>query len=138
MDNFWTDDSQFNRYKKKLGSEFAAVLYISNLARKKLTSVDNVILESEAIAWASSGVPPKDIDKYTQQKSRRAHQDLDYVKDRLSYVLDEGVRQAVLSTLETSTLHLIYIYNDVDDPFRQARIRILSNLIWDELRQGHI
>lgn len=135
MSNFWTDDKQFNRYVSNFGSRFAAVVYVSELARTRAKRAHNRILESEAISWVLTGDKPQILNNMEHANMPRSRLKLDYILDKLCYVEDIDVRDAVCSTLKYSiqASHLIYVYNNIKDVYRQSRIRVLSNMLWDEL-----
>lgn len=135
MSNFWTDDEQFNRYVSNFGSRFAAVVYVSELARIHAKRAHNRILESEAISWVLTGDKPQILNNMEHANTSRSRLKLDYILDKLCYVEDIDVRDAVYSTLKYSiqASHLIYVYNNIKDVYRQSRVRVLSNMLWDEL-----
>ncbi len=133
----WCYDSKFNTYVQALGSNYAAILYISGVARRRMKRVNNCISESEAISWIITGKEPEYLQKKLEYADYRKNIDLIYANDRLLYIEDTEVREATRETILASKRenHLIYKYKDVSDESRKARVRILSNLIWDEMRQ---
>ena len=133
----WAYDSNFTKFEKALGSKFAAIVYVSKLARHRAMSVNNCITESQAISWVITGVKPLRVDEYMHEKELREKADLDYAEDRLLSVEDLQVRQAVHDTIIASKEigHLIYSYSQVYDESRKARVRILSNMIWSEMKR---
>jgi len=138
--NYWTNNSEFNKYVTALGSTFAAIRYVSQLARRRAKSVHNCISESQAVAWVITGEEPAQIATYRDNLKRIKHRAKTYVNDRLYYIDDIEIRAAVKITIDTSKHegHLIYCYNNILDICRQARVRILSNIIWDEIQKMHI
>lgn len=136
----WCYDSKFNMYVQALGSNYAAILYISGVARRRMKRVNNCISESEAISWIITGVEPKHLQQKLDYVKYRKNIDIIYANDRLLYIEDKEVREAVKETILISKKerHLIYKYKDVFDESRKARVRILSNLIWDEMKQIRI
>ena len=134
---YWIYDSKFTQFEKALGSKFAAIVYVSKLARHRAKSVDNCITESQAISWVITGVKPANIESYMKEKKRRETADLTYAEDRLLYIEDKEVKEAVRLTITMSReqKHLIYNYNDICDEPRKARVRILSSMIWDEMKR---
>lgn len=135
MSNFWTDDEQFNRYVSNFGSRFAAVVYVSELARIHAKRAHNKILESEAISWVLTGDRPQILNDTKHIIRSRSRLKLDYVHDKLCCIDDIDIKDAVYTTLKYSvqSSHLIYLYNNVNDECRQSRVRVLSNILWDEL-----
>lgn len=132
----WAYDSKFMQYIQALGSNFAAIVYVSKLARHRAKSVDNCITESQAISWVITGVRPKRVEEYLKYKKLRQTADIRYAEDRLLYIDDIEVREAVRQSITMSREqgHLIYSYNSIVSEPRRARVRILSNMIWDEMR----
>lgn len=137
MMNYNTSSAEFKKYESALGSTFAAIKYISALARQRRASVHNCITESQAIAWVISGVEPDNVKLYYHNLKLRRQRARTYKNDRLSYIEDTEVRNSVSFSLDQSKEvgHLIYCYQDIYDESRKARVRILCNMIWDELRQ---
>ena len=134
--NIWDELKFFEKYENALGSKFAAIVYVSKLIRKKREEVGCCITESEALAWLITGVEPNKVKRWRNGELRRERRAATYAKDRLLYVDDKEVRSAVEKTLlESSKVeHLIYFYNNLQDESRKARVRILSNIIWDEMK----
>ena len=136
----WIYDSKFNTYVQALGSNYAAILYICGVARRRMKRVNNCISESEAISWIITGVEPKYLHQKLEYAETRKNLDIIYANDRLLYIDDIDVRESTRETILVSKKekHLIYKYKDVLDESRKARVRILSNLIWDEMKQIRI
>ena len=133
----WAYDSNFIKFEQALGSKFAAIVYVSKVARHRAKSVNNCITESQAISWVITGVEPPHVQEYLKWKELRKRADIDYAEDRLLYVDDVEVREATRKTILESREagHLIYSYNDILSEPRKARVRILSNIIWDEMKR---
>lgn len=137
----WCYDSKFNTYVEAFdGSIFAAIDYVSKIARHRAKSVHNCITESQAISWVITGVEPKTLRKNLEYRKIRKTLDLRYAEDRLFYIDDKLVREATRETILESRekKHLIYKYKDIFDEPRKARVRILSNIIWEEMRKIQI
>lgn len=128
------DLHKFHQLEQELGSSYAAVNLIASEARKLATQYDNKILHSEAIDWYLTGNKPKILnDKYKLYTSSNYVRS--YVDEVLSYVDDIGVCESVRHSISASrsSNHLIYVYKDVSDDFRQARVRVLTRIIWYDL-----
>lgn len=137
----WCYDSKFNTYVEAFGGNtFAAIDYVSKVARHRAKSVHNCITESQAISWVITGIEPKTLRKNLEYRKIRKTLDLRYAEDRLFYIDDKLVREATRETILESRekKHLIYKYKDIFDEPRKARVRILSNIIWDEMRKIRI
>lgn len=135
--DFWTDNTQFNKYVKACGSKFAAIMYVSKLARRRMKAVDNCIPESKALLWIVTGIEPPAVAEWRDAKAHRVDRIESYVEDRINYIDDIDVRKAVARSIEQSKQanHLIYRYQGVPDTCRRARVRILCRMIWDELKK---
>lgn len=136
----WCFNSKFNDYERAFGNRFAAIMYISKVARHRMNSVYNCITESQAISWVITGIEPETLKFHLECRERRLNMDITYAEDRLLYIEDKQVRDAVRLTVMSAreSNYLIYNYKDVVDDFRQARVRILSNIIWDEMLKVRI
>jgi len=104
---------------------YVATIQIAQMAREITNSLGNRITDSEAISYAAKGELPNPKD-YPDHR-------LDRVKNYISYIDDIEVKSAIVSSYEQSLQknNLIYFYKNVDDEPRQARIRIIMNILWD-------
>lgn len=135
--NYNTKTPQFKEYEETFGSTFAAIKYISLLARKRCNEVNHCITESQALSWVVTGEEPADLSKYRAVQKAKKHKIKYYTKDRLMYIEDTEVRTAVSFSIDESRRqgYLVYVYGDIQDTCRQSRVRVLTNMVWDELRQ---
>ena len=104
---------------------YVATIQIAQMAREITNSLGNRITDSEAISYAAKGELPNPKD-YPDHR-------LDRVKNYISYIDDIEVKSAIVSSYEQSLQknNLVYLYKNVDDEPRQARIRIIMNILWD-------
>ena len=118
---------------KILGSNYAAVQYVSRVARHFTAKYDYLPLHSEALSYAIRGEMPPNFSALTDTKSRTNYRRL-YIRELLSTLDDKEVRDAVYTSITTSLRHqnLTYVYNKIKDESQQARIRILTNMLWYE------
>lgn len=115
-------------------NKYKAVIYISKLARHRRKLVNYVITESEAITWVISGVKPDNLYNRIKNNKKLKNEGVLPPYDRLVYINDKEVVECVkISVKHSSYNHLVYIYNEIKDKHRQARVRILTNMIVDEL-----
>jgi hypothetical protein len=105
--------------------EYEAVMQIAKSAREISTSLGNRIPMATALSYAARGELPDPKD-YPDHR-------LDRVKEYLTYVDDIGVKSAVLLSYEESLLknNLVYRYNNIEDEPRQAKVRIIMNILWE-------
>ena len=136
----WITYKQFDRYVEAFGNRFAAINYVASVARRRRNAVHNCITESEALDWVVSGIEPTNLRPNLKLYFKHKNRTKEYVNDRLCYILDDEVRLAVKYTINNykESGHLIYNYNNISDRSRQARVRVLSNIIQDELKQIEI
>lgn len=115
------------------GSLYMAVNLVAKQSRKKLAQTDYMILDSQAISWALTNIPPEVIHTRPSEAYPRGCYGLTSLEDMLSYVDDESVKQSVEISYDRSVKgnHLIYFYNKDLDPSRKARVRILTRMAWD-------
>ena len=104
---------------------YKAVMILATQTREITSSLDNRITVSEALDYAANGLLPDPKD-YPDHR-------LDRVKDYISYISDNEIKAAIISSYEESLkkYHLIYDYQNVDDEPRRSRIRIILNILWD-------
>ena len=90
------------------------------------------MLQSEAISSIISGAASHAeydtselIDEYESK----------YIKELFSYIDDKQIKDSVYDSFYESKRckNLIYVYNDIDDEPRRARVRILTRKLWYEL-----
>ena len=116
---------EFKELEEKLGSKYLAINYVSNLARKLKTSVNNNVLESQAITWALTGNKPE----ITVRPNYIDYSSLDELS---CYVDDidvcESVRMSYSQSLKEK--HLLYRYKEGISNHQKARVRILVKMIW--------
>ena len=104
---------------------YLAVLQIAKESRIISMSLDNRIPSATALDYAS-------INQLPNPKDYPDHR-LDRVKNYISYIDDVEVTSSIISSYEQSLQknNLVYDYTNVDDEPRQARIRIIINILWD-------
>ena len=104
---------------------YEAVMILARQTREITSSLDNRITVSEALDYAANGLLPNPKD-YPDHR-------LDRVKDYISYISDNEIKAAIISSYEESLkkYHLIYDYQNVDDEPRRSRVRIILNILWD-------
>lgn len=105
---------------------YLAVMEMAEDARTICHYLDNRITVATALEYASQGKMPNPKDFPDHR--------LDRVREYLTYVNDIEIRSAVIKSYEYSLKQndLIYDYNNVDDEPRQARVRIIMNILWDK------
>lgn len=115
----------YNELSQSLGP-YLATLQIAQEAREIADSLGYRITYAQAIDFSARGELPNPKD-YPDCRLNR-------VKEYLTYVNDVEIKTAVISSYEQSLAknHLIYYYGVVEDTPRQARIRVILNILWDK------
>ena len=135
MSNYWTNNELFDKYTEKLGSPFAATVVIAAQARKRAEACGNRISHASALSWVITGEMPKELMHPSKRVSKK-QQAINYVEDYIdTYVSDDDVAESVYKSIQESmdARHLIYFYKECLDIHRQARVRIICNILWDKI-----
>ena len=110
----------------EINGPFYATIKIAQEALDVCKALPGRIDVSTAIDYISQGkeILPEDF------PDKR----LNSAKEYLSYMLDNEVYDAVLASYEASLggSNLVYKYLTIEDLPRQARVRILSRILWDK------
>ena len=114
----------YNHLSESIGPYYATLELAQN-ARDITKSLEHRITTSSALDFAARGLIP-DPKNYPDHR-------LDRVKNYIDYVSDIEVKSAIIASYEESLKYnnLKYLYMNVDDKPRQARIRIIMNILWD-------
>ena len=124
-----TNSPTWDKLVQKYGNDYQAVIALATLARGKAAQIDHQILDSEAIEWVLTGIPPEaiqnEVDKPPSDKSR-------YIRDILGQIQDSDILYSVKSSLRVSAQNaaLWYVYAEGTNEYQQQRVRILCNMIW--------
>lgn len=124
----YINDLEFRKKLEHSTSIYADVMKVAGAARRLANKHDNLILHSEAITHVVNNTIPdvsllvKDCDDY----------DAKLIKEMFCYIDDADICNAVYDSFyESKSRHnLIYIYNSITDPSTQARVRVLTRMLW--------
>lgn len=118
-------------------NEFIAVNFLVGLTRKVAAKYNFLLLDSEALSWILTGDQPPVLNKVRRLRKQAAVRRKALLYDILNYVDDTSVKSCVVESIKESTnfQNLVYIYTGVNDKPRQARIRILTRMIWYSLHK---
>lgn len=114
------------KHLERSPNRYAEVKAIANKAKQIADMYDGQMFHSEAITCAMTEHLPKY--DYKQLDSK-----LDLlIKDMFCETEDSDVKFAVYDSLMLSRKkhYLIYVYNNIEEAGRQARVRVLTNLLW--------
>lgn len=133
-------NDKFDKFVQLCGSRYSATVFVASQARIVAERYDNVISHAEALSWVVSGSIPDGALRYKERILQRERQPLQFTHGVLNSIRDEQVSKSVYSSLLKSykSGHLLYVYEDVYDKYRQARVRILTRMLWEELRQQNV
>ena len=119
----------WDKLVKRYGNEYQAVIALARLARGRAAQVDYQILDSEAIEWVLTEIPPKaiqnEVDKPPSDKSQ-------YLREILGQIQDSDILHSVKFSLRISAQNaaLCYVYAEGINKYQQQRVRIICNMIW--------
>lgn len=113
----------------KYGNEYQAIVALAKLARDKAKETDHHILDSGALEWVLTGIPPFAVQDTPNRPSSNKSQ---YIREILGQIQDADILSSVKSTLRISAQNaaLCYVYAEGTDKYQQQRIRIICNMIW--------
>lgn len=131
--NYRRDNQIFNTLLDQYHNPYKVVKLIAHKARKLCAYYDNAISHSEALTHVINATSP-DIDDIYSRIHRKSYKDAT-IDNVLELVDDVDIKLAVRNSVYTSIKHdhLIYKYNSVSDANKTARVRILTNMVWDAL-----
>lgn len=132
----WSEiNSQF-AYIQKHDDPYTACTVLANSARTLCINNLNCLSESEAISWILTNTPPRKLKKYLEYELHKESRMVQHLIDSLCYVDDKDIKLCVgLSILNSiSAGHLIYEYRNIENEYLKSRVRILCNIIWNELK----
>lgn len=124
----YINDLEFRKQLEHSTSIYADVMKVAGAARRLANKYDNLILHSEAITHVVNNTIPdvsllvKDCDDF----------DAKLIKEMFCYIDDADICNAVYDSFyeSKSRRNLIYIYNSITDPSTQARVRVLTRMLW--------
>lgn len=136
--SFPEDNYAIQKWVDRYGSMFSAVRHLGNQASDLVEAYNHKITESEAINWLLHGKKPNYENRRSYPDAKHAVIE-SYIETYLELVDDKDVCKAVESSIWTSLHagHLVYSYTQIPDEPRRARCRILTRLIWYELKPNY-
>ena len=120
----------FNKLARLCGNRYLAVKYLASQSRDLGDQYKGVLLESQLLTWALTGIPTYDL----KELERRKHYDSDIaqLEDYLCYVDDEEVCDQVRKYYKISlrSKHVILDDSNTLDDYRQMRVNIILRMLW--------
>lgn len=137
--SFYEDSKNFKAWVERYnGNVYRAVYELGQAASKLVKKCNNKISNSEGISWLLNGNKPEYEHRRTYSDTKRAIIE-EYIDTNLELVDDKQICTCVRSSVWDSLNHryLLYNYNGVEEESRRARIRILTKLIWYEIKPNY-
>lgn len=112
------------------GNRYEAINKLCRKARKLSASVNNTIKQMDSIHWALSNVPPSCL---SEAHSISYHEQI--MQEYLCQVENESIANSVRTSFLQSVKigHLVYVYQDDLSDYQEARVRIITNMLWYQL-----
>ena len=127
------DDYSFRKFLEVQDNKYGLILGVARQAKELSEDYDDLILHSEAITHTIHGTKPrlKDITRWETEAFE--------IKDMFCSIEDVQVCNAVYDSFYASKEegNLLYVYNNIENPYIQARVRILTRLLWDKLNMHY-
>lgn len=134
-----------NDYKYRKNMESSTTVYedliiLMNSARSLATDCGERILHSSAITHIVNGTKPSGKDRWVCADEYEARA----IRDLFCNISDKEVCDAVydsfyenkrINSRSCGGKNLIFVYNHITDPNKQARVRILTRMLWYKLIQ---
>lgn len=110
----------------KNANPYQAAMQIAQASRNMCIDIPHRLEMSRAIEFASNGIVPN-ADDYIDHR-------MDHVEDYLCGVADSDIADAVRISYAKSLEYnnLVYVYNQVHDRSRRAKIRIILKMLWQD------
>lgn len=125
------DDEQFRRKLETVSNNYYEIKKVMNAARKMSNRYDNKILHSEAITHVIHETEP---DRYYIENFRDEYES-HFIKDMFCYIDDKEICNAVYDSFYESKKkkRINFLYNKIENTDRQARVRVLTRMLWYKL-----
>lgn len=133
-------DYKLSEYVKRCESPYSVVMTVASIARQRCKEWGGLISESEALTWVIRNEEPEIVKEFggkiptkTEIDRRKYKTKYEFINDFLSEIDDPDIKDAVkTSYLESlKRKNLVYKYNDINNPSMQARIRVLTRMLWN-------
>lgn len=124
-------DIPFRKELEQSSNVYEVVRNVMDSARELSTRCDNKILHSQAITHVINGTKPDDWISIDFDDEYEAYQ----IREMFCYIDDKDICDAVYDSFYKSkkSKNLVYVYNDIVDINRQARVRVLTRMLWYKL-----
>lgn len=125
----FNQDRDFLKQLESSPDRYGQVIRVAKEARSLADEYDNNIFHSEALSFVMTGAKPNNKYRYADEYEATV------IKEMCCYIDDIEVKNAVYDSFYLSKSHnnLIYEYNDITDLPRQARVRVLTRMLWHKI-----
>lgn len=127
------DDYNFRKFLEVQDNKYGLILGVARQAKELSEDYDDLILHSEAITHTIHDTKPrlKDITRWESEAFE--------IKDMFCSIEDVSVCNAVYDSFYASKEagNLLYVYNNIENPYVQGRVRILTRILWDKLHMQY-
>lgn len=125
----FNQDRDFLKQLESSPDRYGRVIRVAKKARSLADEYDNNIFHSEALSFVMTGAKPDNKYRYADEYEATI------IKEMFCYIDDNDVKNAVYDSFYASKScnNLIYEYNDISDPPRQARVRVLTRMLWHKV-----
>ena len=127
------DDYSFRKFLEVQDNKYGLILGVARQAKELSEDYDDLILHSEAITHTIHDTKPrlKDITRWESEAFE--------IKDMFCSIEDVSVCNAVYDSFYASKEagNLLYVYNNIENPYVQGRVRILTRMLWDKLHMQY-
>ena len=126
------DDELFRRQLETADNPYEEVRKVIAKARELTAQYDYKILQSEAITNVIHNTQPDMQYLFDIEDEFEAR----YIREMFCYIDDREVCDSVYDSYYESKAknNLIYIYNNIQEPERKARVRVLTRMLWYKLK----
>lgn len=121
------NDIEFRKHMESC-NPYMCIQNVSMAARELADKYDNKISHSEALTYVIHDSEP---DKNSLMHLKNEYEE-NYIREQFCYIDDKEICNAVYDSFYESKKHnnLIFIYNNLTDLNKQARVRVITRTLW--------
>ena len=125
-------DSKFRRHLEHCDNIYVEVRNVMKSARRLSENYNNQLLHSNAISHVVRG---DELETHLSLADSKNEYEARHIRNLFCTIDDKEVCAAVYDSFydSKSANHLIYVYNNVEDEPRKARVRVLTRMLWHTL-----
>lgn len=125
-------DSKFRRHLEHCDNIYVEVRNVMKSARRLSENYNNQLLHSNAISHVVRG---DELEPHPSLADSKNEYEARHIRNLFCTIDDKEVCAAVYDSFydSKSANHLIYVYNNVEDEPRKARVRVLTRMLWHTL-----